>query len=88
MSKTDWAGALKTARLKLGESQEIFARRFMVTTNTVSRWETGDYRLSIEALEWVMDYALKREVRVCPRCAGKGVVNEIVGDVTKKEVKK
>lgn len=76
---TNWSALLKTTRLKLGESQEQFAHRFMVTTNTVSRWETGTYALSLEAIEWVMDYVLRQEVKVCPRCGGKGIVCEEIG---------
>ncbi|HEY3412783.1 MAG TPA: helix-turn-helix domain-containing protein [Armatimonadota bacterium] len=40
--------ALRTAR---GLSQEALAKSLAVATNTVSRWETGAYRPSIEDLD-------------------------------------
>ena len=76
MSKYNWPEMIKQARTRLGETQEKFAKRFAVATNTVSRWETGTYDVSIEAIEWLMEYSLMKEMRVCPRCGGCGVVCE------------
>lgn len=72
----NWGEMIKTARLRLGESQEKFAKRFAVATNTVSRWETGSYDVSLEAVEWLLEYSTKQQIRICPRCGGKGIVNE------------
>lgn len=44
---------LKNARKALGESQGTFSKRFSVSTNTVSRWETGAYNLSPEVIWWL-----------------------------------
>lgn len=40
-SPTEWMDVVRTIRLQLGESQEVFAERLAVTQTTVSRWETG-----------------------------------------------
>jgi DNA-binding transcriptional regulator YiaG len=42
MSDINWPKLIKDARLNLGETQERFAKRFAVTTNTVSRWGNGN----------------------------------------------
>lgn len=48
-----WGHNLRLARRRLNESQEVFAKRFGVSTNTVSRWETGTYRVSPEVMWWL-----------------------------------
>ena len=37
--------ALRAARVALGMTQEAFARDLGVSTRTLSRWETGAYRI-------------------------------------------
>lgn len=81
MSRYDWPEMVKTARIKLGETQEKFAHRFAVATNTVSRWETGTYDVPIEVVEWLLYYTEMRDLKVCPRCAGCGVVSESTDEV-------
>lgn len=76
MSKYNWPGMIKNARTRLGETQEKFAKRFAVAPNTVSRWETGTYDVSIDVIEWLLEYTLMKDVKVCPRCGGCGVVSE------------
>lgn len=52
---TKWfAEEIKKCRLKLGESQTVFAKRFGVATNTISRYETGHYQASYEIILWVL----------------------------------
>ncbi|MFI2837579.1 helix-turn-helix domain-containing protein [Mycolicibacterium sp. PDY-3] len=72
----NWPLLIKQTRERLGETQEQFAKRFAVTTNTVSRWETGTYQVSLDAVDWLLQYAESREVKCCPRCGGKGIVLE------------
>jgi len=43
--------ALRTTYRGRGLSQEELASQLQIATNTVSRWETGKYRPSIEDLE-------------------------------------
>jgi transcriptional regulator with XRE-family HTH domain len=76
MSDINWPKLIKDARLNLGETQERFAKRFAVTTNTVSRWETGTYQISLDAVEWLLEYSTSSAIRSCPRCGGKGIINE------------
>lgn len=82
MSDINWAKLVKDARLNLGETQERFAKRFAVATNTVSRWETGAYEISLDAVEWLLNYSMSNAIRSCPRCGGKGIINEPVEPVT------
>lgn len=72
----NWPELIKQARLSLGENQTQFAKRFNVATNTVSRWETGAYEISLAAVEWLIANKFMREIRICPRCGGRGIVNE------------
>jgi transcriptional regulator with XRE-family HTH domain len=76
MSDINWPKLIKDARQALGETQEQFAKRFAVATNTVSRWETGAYEVSLDAVEWLMNYSMSNTIRSCPRCGGKGIINE------------
>ena len=60
------------SRRALGETQEIFAKRFKVHANTVSRWETGTYDVpSFIILRLLMDESKPLK---CPRCKGKGTI--------------
>lgn len=69
----DWPALIKAARLRLGETQAQFAKRFGVATNTVSRWETGAYDISLEAIDWLLE-SMSMKPALCPRCAGTGLV--------------
>lgn len=42
---------LREAYGKAGISQEVLAKEIKVTPNTISRWETGTYRPSLEDLD-------------------------------------
>jgi transcriptional regulator with XRE-family HTH domain len=72
----NWPKMIKIARERLGETQTKFAQRFAVTPNTVSRWETGTYSLSVEAIEWLLRYSKQEFCKVCPRCNGIGLISE------------
>lgn len=72
----NWAKMIRDARTRLGESQEVFARRFGVATNTVSRWETGTYDVSLAAVEWLLTYSEMKEIKTCPLCGGCGLVQQ------------
>ena len=58
------AEEIKTARLSLGESQEVFGRRFGVDQSTAHRWETepprrGPARLALR--KFLNELAAKSE---------------------------
>lgn len=72
---------LKTLRAKAGMSQENVAKLLLVTTNTISRWETGNYRPSLWDLHRLSDVygvlLLDRVetgdfIRPCRSCGGSG----------------
>jgi transcriptional regulator with XRE-family HTH domain len=69
----DWPALIKAARLRLGETQTQFAKGFGVAPNTVSRWETGAYEVSLEAINWLLE-SMDKKPMLCPRCAGTGLV--------------
>lgn len=75
----DWPKLIKHARLRLGENQTQFAKRFAVNPNTVCRWEVGSNKLSLEAVEWLLDYSFGKEMSVCPTCGGNGLIVAITG---------
>lgn len=77
----NWPHMIKTARNRLGETQEQFAKRFAVAPNTVSRWESGTYEVSLAAVEWLLQYSVMSEMKVCPRCGGVGIVNELTEEL-------
>ena len=79
----DWPNMIKAARQNLCETQEEFAKRFDVSTNTISRWETGEYKVSLAAAEWLFRHAIELDIRICPRCGGRGLVCEPIENLTK-----
>jgi transcriptional regulator with XRE-family HTH domain len=79
----DWPRIVKTARLSLNETQEKFAARFGVSTNTVSRWETGIYSVPLDVVDWLLRDTKDIDFRVCPRCAGRGLIRETIGGLVK-----
>lgn len=73
----NWQQLIKTARERLGETQEEFAARFAVSPNTVSRWESGTYKVSLEAVDWIFKHYLNQQILTCPTCHGKGLIEQL-----------
>jgi transcriptional regulator with XRE-family HTH domain len=71
---TNWPKVIREAREFHGESQAEFAKRFKVSTNTVSRWETGTYKPSLVVIDWILDEKLFGAIKTCPTCGGKGSI--------------
>jgi transcriptional regulator with XRE-family HTH domain len=72
----NWPELIRTARLRLGESQVQFAKRFAVAPNTVSRWENGTYEVSLAAVEWLLTYSMGVTITICPKCKGIGITKK------------
>jgi transcriptional regulator with XRE-family HTH domain len=49
-------GQIRALREECRLSQEALAKEIRVSTNTISRWETATYKLSIEDLQKIADY--------------------------------
>lgn len=66
---------IKATRLKLGENQVTFGKRFGTATATaVSYWEAGIREAPYSVIEFVL--AKDHVIKICPTCEGRGVIYE------------
>lgn len=68
----DFPDLIKAVRLRLGETQDEFAKRFDTQGNTVSRWESGQYQAPYSVLWFVLRRRYKEVI--CPVCKGRGKI--------------
>lgn len=66
---------IKTTRIELNESQEVFAKRFNTTGNTVSRWEAGKYEIPNKVIEKILERNMIEVI--CPKCLGEGMIKKL-----------
>jgi DNA-binding transcriptional regulator YiaG len=74
MAELHFPRLIKAVRLDLQETQAKFAKRFRSHSNTVSRWESGEYQAPYKVLSFVMKRHLEIESLTCPVCKGRGVI--------------
>ena len=63
MTELNFPELIKSARLKLGETQAEFGKRFGVSHASVSQWETGVSQASYKVISFVVANYLLYEIR-------------------------